>query len=410
MQFRDPRRVYFTLAAVSSFCGVLTFSPLYRIQVAHLSAFQLVLVGTALEGAVLLFEIPTGVVADVVSRRLSIIIGVAIAGSSALLEGFVPSFFAILVSQLVAGIGYTFGSGATTAWLADEIGDDAIGPVLLRASQVRRASALVGIGAAVVLGGIDLALSILVGGGLGLSLAAWLVFAMRESNFTPASSEERGHWSTYMAVTRQGIRAVTRDRVLVGLSLVFLVGGAASESYDRLVELHLVSGVGLPGPLTAIQWLGLLNALALAVGIAVVTPVRRRVNTTDANALRRVLVLIVSLQVLATIAFGLSTSIWVAIAAMLAVRVTRGLGGPLYSAWVVPLVPGEVRATALSALGQANAVGQVCGGPGFGLVASAISVRAALLSGAAVLAPVPVLLATLKRSARAAPVNTLDRA
>ena len=47
----------------------------YLVQELHLSPLQLVLMGTAMEAAVFLFEIPTGVVADTYSRRLSLIVG-----------------------------------------------------------------------------------------------------------------------------------------------------------------------------------------------------------------------------------------------------------------------------------------------------------------------------------------------
>src|SRR3982750_2494723 len=47
----------------------------YLVSELHLSPLQLVLMGTAMEGAVFLFEIPTGVVADTYSRRLSLVIG-----------------------------------------------------------------------------------------------------------------------------------------------------------------------------------------------------------------------------------------------------------------------------------------------------------------------------------------------
>ncbi len=40
-----------------------------------LGPFQLVLLGTVLEGSYLLFETPTGIVADTISRRTSIVIG-----------------------------------------------------------------------------------------------------------------------------------------------------------------------------------------------------------------------------------------------------------------------------------------------------------------------------------------------
>jgi hypothetical protein len=70
------------MRGVSSFLFTLTFtiSSLYHILTVGLDPLQLVLVGTALEVAVFLFEVPTGIVADVYSRRLSIIIGFFIVG------------------------------------------------------------------------------------------------------------------------------------------------------------------------------------------------------------------------------------------------------------------------------------------------------------------------------------------
>jgi len=47
----------------------------YLVSELDLSPLQLVLMGTAMEAAVFVFEIPTGVVADMYSRRLSLIIG-----------------------------------------------------------------------------------------------------------------------------------------------------------------------------------------------------------------------------------------------------------------------------------------------------------------------------------------------
>ena len=47
----------------------------YLVRELHLSPLQLVLMGTAMEAAVFVFEVPTGVVADTYSRRLSLVIG-----------------------------------------------------------------------------------------------------------------------------------------------------------------------------------------------------------------------------------------------------------------------------------------------------------------------------------------------
>ena len=50
-------------------------NPVYRIETVGLDAFQLVILGTILEITIFSCEVPTGVVADTVSRRLSVIIG-----------------------------------------------------------------------------------------------------------------------------------------------------------------------------------------------------------------------------------------------------------------------------------------------------------------------------------------------
>jgi DHA3 family tetracycline resistance protein-like MFS transporter len=66
-----------------------------------------VLVGTVLEIAVLTFEVPTGVLADTYSRRVSVITGFFLIGAGFVLEGSVPVFGAVLVAQVIWGAGYT---------------------------------------------------------------------------------------------------------------------------------------------------------------------------------------------------------------------------------------------------------------------------------------------------------------
>ena len=93
-------------------------------QTVKLDPLQLVLIGTVLELSVFLFEIPTGVVSDLKSRKLSIIIGYILIGIGFLIEGLFPYFITVLVAQIAWGIGYTFTSGSQQAWIADEIGEE----------------------------------------------------------------------------------------------------------------------------------------------------------------------------------------------------------------------------------------------------------------------------------------------
>src|SRR4030042_1008771 len=91
--------VYLFAEFSASLClGMLFVSmSLCEATVAGLSPIQLVLVGTTLEVSAFLFEVPTGVVADEYSRRLSIIIGYLLMGAGFLVEGLFPVFLPILL-------------------------------------------------------------------------------------------------------------------------------------------------------------------------------------------------------------------------------------------------------------------------------------------------------------------------
>ena len=97
----DAYRVYLILSGVSSllFSLIFTLNLVYQAQVVGLTPLQLVLVGTTLETSAFLFEIPTGIVADLYSRRLSVIIGFFLIGVGFTIEGSLPFFAAVLAKS-----------------------------------------------------------------------------------------------------------------------------------------------------------------------------------------------------------------------------------------------------------------------------------------------------------------------
>ena len=116
--------VYLIYSAAAAFVFDLTVAVnmVYHVETVGLKPLQLVLVGTFLETVCFMGEIPTGVVADVYSRRLSIIIGVLLIGVGFVIEGAFPTLATVLLAQVLWGIGATFMSGAEAAWIADEVG------------------------------------------------------------------------------------------------------------------------------------------------------------------------------------------------------------------------------------------------------------------------------------------------
>jgi MFS transporter, DHA3 family, tetracycline resistance protein len=425
MRTRDARVVYLTLESVTALLQTTTWTTaaVYLINVAHLGALQLVLLGTIMEASIFLFEIPTGVVADTAGRRLSVIIGTVVMGVGLLLTGAVPWFPALLASQALWGIGETFTSGATAAWLAGEVGDRAAGPLFLRAAQYRRVAAAAGIGLAVGLANLGLGLPLIAGGAIQIAMGGWLIAAMPETGFRRANAsgngggagaesvgegEGRAAWRGLARTARSGLSVARSDRVLLALLAVAVLAGASTEGIDRLWELHLLGEVGFPAVrLSAVTWFGIIQVVSLAIGAAVIAPVRRRVDVTDPAALCRLLVVLTAIEAVGLAVFGAATGFGPAIAAYLAYGAARGLRDPLYDAWVVPMIEPSVRATVLSTIGQADAVGETLGGPAIGLIATLATPGAAIVAAGAALAPAIAVLARLLpgRRARARAAN-----
>ena len=126
MRRAEATRLYYALQLLAAMPTWVVMA-VYLVQELHLSALQLVLMGTAMEGAVFLFEIPTGVVADTYSRRLSLIIGYLGMGVAWMAVGVVTAPWLIIALWGVWGLMYTFTSGAEEAWIADEVGADKAG-------------------------------------------------------------------------------------------------------------------------------------------------------------------------------------------------------------------------------------------------------------------------------------------
>jgi MFS transporter, DHA3 family, tetracycline resistance protein len=239
-----------------------TVASVYRIEVVGLDPLRLVLLGTALEVAVFLFEVPTGVFADTFGRRRSVIVGCVLMGSGFALEDAVPEFLTVLAAQAVWGVGYTFVSGALEAWVADEAPDRDLGNVYLRGEQADYLGSFVGIRASVLLGLVALNLPLLTGGALTITLGLALVFAMPERNFRPSPGEGRSSIRHAAATARGGVRLVRSKPVLLILLAAALFAGMSEEGFDRLYVKHFLDGVGLPavGSLEPVVWFGIIGA------------------------------------------------------------------------------------------------------------------------------------------------------
>jgi DHA3 family tetracycline resistance protein-like MFS transporter len=396
----DPTRTYYVYNAAWSFLAALSFtlSAVYYLRDAGLDPLQMVLVGTTLELACFLFEIPTGIVADLYSRRLSIVIGFVLIGAGFLLQALVPQFLAILGAQVLWGVGFTFTSGADQAWITDEVGTDRAAKVFVRAQQFELGGKITGTVTAGALGLISLSVPMTVSGAGMILLALLLAAFMREENFQRTPPAERETFRQMAATFKSGIDTARRRPVVRTLVIISLIAGLSSEAFDRLWTVKILTFTfptvfGTSDPafwFTVLALAGTLLALAASLTLNRLFPAR--VQATHPTA---VLATLAILQAVGVITFALVGNLWIALAAMWLRTVADTVTWPIQSGWLNRHVDSRSRATVISMVSQANAIGQVAGGPPLGALGRT-SLRGALLVSGLIWLPIPLLYLRLR--------------
>ena len=388
--------VYLILSGGTAFFFTVfgTLSSVYRIQTAGLNPFQLVLIGTVLELSVFIFEVPTGIVADLTSRRRSVITGMFLIGAGFMLEGLFPIFVTMLLAQVIWGVGATFESGAKEAWIADELGAERVGAAFLRAVQVGQLASLAGIAVAVALGSVYLGLPLVVGGVGFLGVGVFLLLFMQEHGFIP--SPRSVHPLTAMGETlRTGLTLVRRTPTLLTILVITGILGASSETFDRLWEARILQ-IGLPelGALPDLAWFGFISAGAMLLAV-LATEVVRRTNRSPRFTVK-LLAVLSTLLMLSVVGFGLAGNFAVALAFYWASYLLRTVNAPLFAAWLNGYLESQTRATVFSLNAQTDALGQIAGGPLLGLLAN-VSLRGAFGAAGLLLLPAVFLYVRLLR-------------
>ena len=381
--------LFIEFSASVFFSMMFVTASLYEATVAGLTPVQLILVGTTLEISAFVFEVPTGIVADVYSRRLSIIIGYVLMGLGFLVEGFFPSFLPILLAQIIWGLGYTFTSGATQAWITDEIGEDSANKLFLRATQIGLFASLIGMGPAILIGANNVALPIQAGA-LGVVLIGiTLMLIMPETGFHPTPREDRNTWQHMWHTFNQGLKAVRSRPRLMNIVFIGLFYGLYSEGFDRLWVKHLLDHFELP-VLFGSNQVAFFAALRVAGTILTILAVRfveKRVDSTSPLAIGRAVMVVTGLISVALLGFALSPLLLVSLSLYLVINVLRNVHIPLQTAWVNQKLDSQVRATVHSMFGQVDAIGQVMGGPVVAVIASVGSAVASLVTSSLLLTP-----------------------
>lgn len=397
-------KTYMIYSGITSFLFSLMFTmtSIFYIETVKVDPLQLVLIGTVLETSCFLFEIPTGIVADVYSRKLSIIIGIAMIGMGFLLESFIPLYGIVLVSQVIWGIGATFLSGAEDAWIADEVGDSNLDVLYMKGAQIGQIFSILGIAVSGILGSISVRLPMAVSGISFLILALFLKLYMPENGFKPVPLEDKNTWQKMVHTFMGGIRAIRKSTILMNILGIALFYGLYSEGVDRLWGAHFLEDISFPSMLNIkpALWFGIISTIASISGIIAVELVKKNMEKKKNMNRMWVLILINTLLAISIFVFGFSGNFPMGFAAYLALSTFREINEPVYRAWMNQGIEPNVRATVLSTIGQIDSFGQIIGGVIIGFIAKRISISIGIVSSALIFCPVILLYALVIKQNR----------
>ena len=366
------RRTYYALGfgntlAASLIWGVNT---LFLLD-AGLSNFQAFAANAFFTAGMVLFEVPTGIVADAWGRRASYLLGTAtLAATTGLyvwLWAVHGPFWAWAVSSALIGLGFTFFSGATEAWLVDALRatgyEGSLDAVFARAQVVMGVGMLLGAGGGGYLAqiaGLDapyvLRAAVLV---LMAVLAAAL---MHDLGFTPDRSRSFG--AEVREITAGSVEYGLRVRPVRWLMLAAPFTGGVSIYVHYALQPHLLN---LWGDESAYGLAGLAAALVAAAQIAggLVTPRLR------ARFERRTSVLLVTfgLSAVAILLIGLIPNVWAVLALIVAWGLLAAAATPVRQAYLNDMIPSRQRATILSFDSLMSSAGGVVAQPALGRAA-----------------------------------------
>jgi MFS family permease len=358
-----------------------------------------------------IFEVPTGVVADTRGRQFSYVLGAATLILATLLYLVMWQIHAPLlgwaISSILLGLGFTFFSGATEAWLVDALAatnyTGHLDRIFGRAQTVGGVAMLIGtVSGGVVAQATNLGVPYLIRAAmLGLTVIVALRF-MHDLGFKPAQNVSPV--TAVRNVLHGSIAGGFRNPPVRWLMLAAPFSAGAGIFVFYAAQPYLLE---LYGDKTAYGVAGLAAAIVAGVQIVgglTVSRVRRLFG-------RRTSALLIggALSVVLVVLLGLTHSFAVALLLLAAWSFVSAVEGPLRQAFVNGIIPSEQRATVLSFDSLMGSAGGVIAQPALGRVADVNGYGPAYLVSAGVSAlALPFIFLARREHASSDPIEGDD--
>ena len=366
-------------AAVNSLVSILVLFWLAR----GLSLGQIMIFMSTYGVSLLIFEIPTGVLADRYSRKWSLAVGAFLQVVVGVIILSTPYFPALLGAYVLVGVAVAFLSGSGEALIYDSLKQDGRELDVQRVFGAGLSAFHIGGVAGAVTAGLLVArfdLSAAVWAYSGLFLAAATVALwfdeptiLNDKRAGPRAASFRSHLTGLLADTRSSFGIITHLRTICekpvrGLTIT-IVSGLAQIPFS---QPYLVD-FGLPPEQIAYVW------AVLSAAAAVVAALSNRLSKLLHGDERRFIVIVAAVMVGGLVAMVSAPFAAVAIASLVLMYiVASGLVPPFLNAGVNRRIPSRHRASVLSIWSMAFGLVSFFAAPLFGFLADGYSLDVSL--------------------------------
>src|SRR3954447_15540931 len=357
-----------------------------------------------------LFEVPTGIVADGVGRRASYLMGTVTLAVTTLLYVWLWSmkapFWAWAIVSLGLGLGFTFFSGAVEAWLVDALTavgfEGALEDVFGRGQVVGGVAMLTGaLAGGVLASAFSLGTPFVVRGVVLVGMFGVAFVMMHDIGFTPPESRERP-LREMRNIVRASIDGGWRVPAVKWLMVQSLFTGGVGIYGFYALQPYLLELYGDPH---AYQIAGLSAAIVAGAqilgGIAAPRIRQRFKRRTSA------LLFTAALSTIAISLVGVVDSFWPVIGLTVVWGLLFAATMPIRRAYMNGLIPSRQRATILSFDSLMSSSGGVWAQPALGRAADVWGyAQSYLLAGAISVLALPALAMSRRQNAAADTIST----
>ena len=397
---RRIQRIYLGLQLLNTLAASLIWgiNTLFLLD-GGLSVTEAFVANAFFTAGLVLFEIPTGVVADMRGRRLSYLLGTATLAASTLLYLWMwhseASLWLWAVASIVLGLGFTFFSGAVQAWLVDALRasgyDGDLDSVFARGEIVQGIAMLAGS----VAGGYIAQLSNLGAPYLIRTVILAITFVvayvwMHDRGFEP--QRDGGMGTRMRAIVQQSIEHGIRNPPArwVILAAPFTTGVMIYAFYA--MQPYLLELWGRPGAYGIAGLAAAIVAGAQIIGGMTVRFVRRLFA-------RRTTMMITgtAISAAALLLIGFLPYFWAAVVLLAIWGLIFAAITPVRQAYLNGIIPSQQRATVLSFDSMLGAAGGVASQPALGRIAQVYGYPASYVVSAALQAIAISLLVIARR-------------